>query len=81
MLQDEVYLIKENLRKSFGEENWLTCHDHLWLEEDANRFALRERKSAQNNPVVIEYNTKNNLVDIEGITVNKTTQKDEREIK
>ena len=55
LLQDEVYLIKENLRKMSGEETWLTCHDHLWLEEDSNRFALKEKNITKNKNVVIKY--------------------------
>lgn len=63
MLQDEVYVIKETLRQSFGEENWLTCQDHLWLEEDSKRIALR---NVSKKEPIVEYNKDKNLVDIEG---------------
>ena len=74
LLQDEVYLIKDNLRKMFGEETWLTCHDHLWLEEDSNGFALKEKNLTKNKHVVVKHNPQKGLVDIEGITENQTKQ-------
>ena len=56
----------------FGEETWLTCHDHLWLEEDNNGFALKEKNIAKTKHVVIKHNPQKDLVDIEGITGNQT---------
>ena len=62
MLQEEVYSIKENLRKSFNDGQWLACQDYLWLEEGES-FALQELqiKNSVSPPKLIE-----NLIDVEG---------------
>merc|ERR1711915_92709 len=62
MLQEEVYCIKENLRKSFNDGQWLACQDYLWLEEGES-FALQELqiKNSVSPPNLIE-----NLIDVEG---------------
>ena len=68
MLQDEVYSIKENLRKSFNDGQWLACQDYLWLEEGES-FALQDLQmnNSVSPPKLIE-----NIIDIEG-TGNKNS--------
>ena len=60
------------MQKKFGDESWLTCQEHLWLEEDLNGFQLKETSLANNKILTQDNKQTGNLVDIEGIKGNYT---------
>ena len=68
MLQEEVFLIKAHLRKSFGEESWLTGHEHLWLEEDFDGFPLKETSLAKIVTLTQGNKSEEKLVDVESLS-------------